>query len=105
MPRVLQGQTIEHPPVGAHHRKGVVHAQGARMVLQQLAEVRLPHPAVDVGADLHPHNLGHALGGSEPRGEVHVSKAALPEQTADPVAQAGVGARDHLGGDKVVLVA
>ena len=103
--RVLQREAIEHPPVGAHQREGVVQAQGARMILQQLAEVRLPHPAVDMRADLHPHDLGHAPGGSQPGGQVHVSKTALTQQAADPIAQAGVGADDHLGGHEVVLIA
>ena len=103
--RVLQRQAIEHPPVGAHQREGVVDAKGARMVLQQLAEVRLAYPAVDVRADLHPDDLGHAPGGSEPGGQVHVSEAALSQQAADPVPQAGVRARDHLGRGEVALIA
>ena len=52
VPRVLERQAVEHPPVVAHQRKGVEDADRARVAVEQLAEVGLAQPAVDAAADL-----------------------------------------------------
>ena len=46
--RVLEREAVEHVAVGLHERKRVVDADRARMAIEQLAEVRLAQPAVDL---------------------------------------------------------
>ena len=54
---VFEHQVVDDGRVPAHMRKGVEHANRARMVVEQLAEVRLAQPSVDPRADLETHRL------------------------------------------------
>ena len=49
---VLEGETVKRAVEGRQDREGVVHANRARMIVERLAEVRLPHPRIHVRADL-----------------------------------------------------
>jgi hypothetical protein len=73
------------------------------MIVEQLAEIRFAHPAVDAVADLDTDGLGHGGRAPEPRGEIDLAEPALAEQPFDPVAQAGFRARDQLIGDEEIL--
>ena len=50
--RVLEGQAVEDATVRANERKRVEDADGSRMVVQQLPEVRLAQPPADVLAGM-----------------------------------------------------
>ena len=50
--RVLERQVVEHVAVGPGQREAVVDADRARSAIEELAEVRLADPGVDVQADL-----------------------------------------------------
>ena len=50
--RVFEGEAVEDGPSGAQERERVEDADGARMPVQELPEVGLAHPAVDVLAGL-----------------------------------------------------
>jgi hypothetical protein len=57
--RILEHQAIQDPSVLAHQRKRIVDGDGARMTVEQLPDVRLTQPAVDVARDLDAHRAGH----------------------------------------------
>ena len=55
------------------------------------------------GADLDADGLRDRGRAAEPRREVDLAEAALAEQPLDPVAEAGLGADDHLVRHEQVL--
>ena len=92
--RVLEGEAVERRPVVAHDDEGVVDRDRARVIVEQLAEVRLADPAVDAAADLDAERVGHrARSAAAPRG-VDLAESALADQPIDPVAQPRFGAGD-----------
>src|SRR5262249_5926901 len=93
---VLESQGIEDALVLTHEREGVVDPDRARMPVEQLAEVGLAQPAIDVRADLDADGLRHGLRVSEAPGEIDLTKAARSEPALDRVAQARFGAGDDL---------
>ena len=97
MTRVLEHQAVEDPFVGSRQRELVEDLDRARVAVQQLAEVRLAQPAVDVPADLDAHHLRHDSRMSEPRREIDLAETADADQPFDAVLEAGFRARDDLG--------
>jgi hypothetical protein len=57
LPRILQGKAVENAAVLSQQGKGVEHADRTRMIVQELAEVRLAQPPVDAGAHLDADDL------------------------------------------------
>ena len=94
--RVLDREAVEDPAVGAHLRKSVERADGARMVIEQLTEVRFSQPSVDVGADLDAHRPGNVRRASKARCEEDLAEASLPDHSLDLVADLRFGADDDL---------
>jgi hypothetical protein len=68
----------------------------ARVAVEQLAEVRLAQPSVDAMADLDAQGLGNQRRTTEPPREIHLSEAALAEQSLDLVLQLRFGTGDDL---------
>ncbi len=95
---VFERQHVEHPAVGPQHREAVEDLDRPRVRLQELAEVGLAQPAVDVGADLQTDLGGHAAGATETAGQIDLTEAALTYQSADSVGVAGIRAGDDLAG-------
>ena len=93
--RVLEREAIEHRPVGPHQWETGRHLDGARVFVQQLAEVRLPQPAVHPCADLHAEHVWRQRRTAQLPGEVHLSEAPLPEHPLDPVPKRGLRTDNH----------
>jgi hypothetical protein len=66
--------------------------------VEQLAEVGLAQPRVDVRADLDAEDLGDFRRGPEPPGEIDLAVASEAEQPLDAVARFGLRAEDDLTG-------
>src|SRR5262249_42581260 len=96
--RPLEREAVEDAGLSAHERERVVDPDRPRVVVQELAEVRLAQPAVDVLAHLDADDRGHDQGAAETAGQVDLAEAALAEQALDPVAEAGLRARHDLRG-------
>lgn len=73
------------------------------MIVEDLTEVRLAQPAVDVRTDLHAEPGRHGYRPAEPFREVHLPVSATAEQSFDAVAQAGFRADDDLAQREQVL--
>jgi hypothetical protein len=69
-----QGEDVEQP-------------DRARMIVEQAAEIRLAHPAVDVRADLDANDVRHRVRVPIAMRQEHLAEATLPEQALDAVAQ------------------
>ncbi len=93
---VLEHQVVDDGRVPAHVRKGVEHSNRARMVVEQLAEVRLAQPSVDPRADLETHRGRDDRRLSKPRCEIHLSEAPFTDQPLGAVAEMGFRTLDHL---------
>src|SRR5262249_42595629 len=93
--RVLEGETVQQLALRGE-RKDVVDANRARVAVEQLAEIRFPHPAVNSPADLDADGFWNGAGSAEPPREIDLPEAALAKQTFDPIRQAGLGAGDDL---------
>ena len=72
----------------ADQREAVEDADRARVAVEQLAEVRLAQPAVDVRADLDADLFGDGRRPAQPAREIDLAESALPEEPLDAVAQA-----------------
>src|SRR5262249_45159951 len=77
--RPLEGEAVEVAAVLKHERKRVVDADRAGASLEDLTEVRLAQPAVDVLARLQRDDAWHVARARDPRREVGLSEAALAE--------------------------
>ena len=85
MPRVLERQTVRAAcPPACTQRERVEHADRARVVVEQLAEVRLAQPAVDARAHLDAQAPRDSLRAAEPGREVDLSEAPSAEEPIDP---------------------
>ena len=96
--RVLEREAVGDGALVVDERKRVEDADRALVSREDLPEVRLPQPAVDVRAGLDRHDGRHRERARHPRGEIGLAEAALSEQAVDPVAQLRLGARDDLLG-------
>src|SRR6185369_2246389 len=87
--RVLQRQAVIHVVwgVATKQREDVEQADCARMIVEQPAEIRLAHPAVDVRADLDTDDLRHRVRAPIAMGEIHLAEATFTEQALDAIAQ------------------
>src|SRR5262245_5611236 len=96
--RVLEHEVEEGPAVPSRKGEAIEEADGPGMVLEELAEVRLPDPAVDVRADLDADQRRHGGGAADPAREVDLPESAGPREPVDAVAQARLRAGDLLAG-------
>ena len=85
--RILEGEAVDHFIVGADQREDVEHADGAGVILEELTEVRLPQPGVDVYAGLDADGLRDVHRPADSRRQEYLSEATLAEQPLDPVRQ------------------
>ena len=98
VPRVLEREAVEDAPARPHEREGIEDADRARVAVEQLPEVGLAQPAVDVLAGLDADRRGDAAGVADAAGEIHLPEPALSEQPLDAVAEARLRAGDGLRG-------
>src|SRR5207247_3713091 len=77
--RVLERKAVEHAFAGAHQRKGVEHANRARVIVEELPEVRFTQPAVHPWARLDADRLGNGRRASDAPREIHLSESSLAE--------------------------
>ena len=94
----LQEALIECAARGAASLPFLTDGDRARMPVQQLAEVRLAQPAIDMWADLDADACRHHGGTSKAVGEINLAEAALPEQAIDLVTQLSLRAEEYLVG-------
>ena len=99
--RVLQDQAVEDAAV-LDEREGVEDADGARVAVQQLAELGLAHPAVHALADLDADGRRHTREGAQAAGQVDLAETTLAEELADAVAHPALRARDDVAGGEEV---
>src|SRR5207249_6157667 len=83
-------------PVRAHQGKPVENADRPGMPVEQLSEVRLAHPPVDVRADLDADELRDNSRASESPGEIDLAEAAHADRPLDAVAEFRFRADDDL---------
>src|SRR5262245_51813407 len=95
MPGVLDRQAVERPAVGSDDRKGVENPDGARVLVQQLAEVRFAQPAVDPPAGLDAHAFRNGVRPADAIGEKHLAESALADETAHTIAEARLRTGDN----------
>ncbi len=96
MPRVLESQAIEHPPLRRQQRERVEDADGARMPLEELPEIGLAQPAVTARADLDAQDRVHLRRGTLRSRQVDLPESADTQQALDRVAVSCFGTRDDL---------
>ena len=99
--RVLERQDVEDGLRRPQQRKRVEDANRARVILEQLAEVRLAQPAADVRAHLETDHLRHPGRAPETMCEVHLAEPALAEPADDAILTACFGTRDDVAGREV----
>ena len=96
--RVLDGEAIEDAPVLAHEREGVVDADRPGVSVQELPEVGLAQPPVDVLAGLDADRRWHQPREAGPFGQVDLAEPSGAEQPLDAVREPGLRAGDDLRG-------
>src|SRR5262249_28292973 len=89
---------IQRLAVGPDRGKDVEDPDGARMLVQQLSEVRLTQPSVDPRADLDADDLRNVGGPAEPPREIHLAEAALAVEPIDLILQSALGANQKVLG-------
>src|SRR4029453_6286902 len=98
MARVFESETVERVSRRADRGKRVEHADGARMFLEQLSEIRLAQPAIDARADLDADDPWNRSRFPEPPREIDLSEPTLSEQTFDAVLEPTLGAEEEVAG-------
>src|SRR5262249_11372809 len=102
VPRVFEDEVVERTALRAGQREAVEEANRTRMVLEELPEVGLADPPVDVGADLDNDDGRHRPGPADPLREIGLAEPARAGEPADTVTQPHLGARDlPSGGEQV----
>ena len=101
--RVLEREAVENltsiaDAFGTQQRKPVEHGNRPRMAVQELPEVRLAQPPVDVGAHFDADVLGDDRRVTEPPREIDLAEPALAEQPLDAVPELRFRAGDDLFG-------
>ena len=105
VPRVLEGEAVEDAAVLARQRKRVEDADRALVAREELAEVGLLQPAVDVHARLDRDDGRDREGAGDAGGEVGLAEASLAEEAVDAVLEPRLGALDDLLGKQQRLAA
>jgi hypothetical protein len=81
MPRVLESQAVQRLTGRPHERKLVEDANGARVLVEDLPEVRLAQPAVDVRTDLSRRAVAGTAADRPSRfRQIHLPVSAAAEQ-------------------------
>src|SRR5262245_21629091 len=93
---VLERERVDHGSVGSMNREPIEDPDRAGMLVEELPEVRLAQPAVDVRADLDADGLGDDRRAAVAPGQVDLAESALADQPLDPVVEAGFRADDDL---------
>src|SRR4029077_2898446 len=95
---VLEREAVQGTFVRTHAGEAVEHLNRPRVSVQQLAEVRLAKPRVDVGAGLDAENLGTPRRRAEAAGEVDLAVAPESDQPLDAVPGDRLRAQQDLAG-------
>ena len=98
--RVLERETVEDAAVVSNQGKRVEDADRTFVPREELPEVGLLQPAVDVLARLDRDDGRDRQGARHPCGEVGLAEASLAEQAVDPILEPRLGARDDLLGEE-----
>src|SRR4029079_9744977 len=102
--RVFERQRVEERAgflVHPEQRELVEDADRPRMTVEELAEIRLPEPAVDAGAHLDTDLIRHRDRSIPASGEIDLPESALSAQSFDSIAKSRFRAdHDFRGGQK-----
>jgi hypothetical protein len=68
----------------------------ARVIVEELPEVRLAQPPIHARARLDTHGCRHRRRASDPAGQIHLTEAAFAQHPIDAVLQTRFGTGDHV---------